>query len=342
MYMKQMQKCLAPALLLLLVVSCAKKQEIIPIPEMLRYDNPLERFSVMYPGNWATQSDAKRVTFYSSEDAKSRFIDPSSTGPLGAAITIAVEPQGTLTDVHQAVQASKDEIQGATIEPDQAITFSERPAVMYAYAYAVDEKTRLRGYKVFALADSTLYSFTAEGFNERFEANKAIMDSTFRAVRLFRPKTAATFSTGPSATMASYTSDHFEMQYPDNFESNFPKKKKDTIALIEFKGYREDCTIRVEVVPAKKNPLDKVFSAYRSSYEAGGQYRVKRTGETTIGGDKFLYLDLSAKKFEVDSRAYFAVKNDKVYYVFLSWYRPQANVYMPVFESSVKSLKITA
>lgn len=328
--------------LLAALLSCAKKQEIIPIPEMQRYDDPYERFSVMYPGNWVMQPDAKRATFYSSEDAKSRFIDPTSTGPLGAAMTIAIAPQDTLVDVEQAVQGSKDEIQGATIEADQSITFSDRPAVMYGYSYYVDEKTRLRGYKVFALADSTLYRFEAEGFNERFDAYRTIMDSTFRTIRLFRPKTAATFSTGPSTTLASYSSDHFEMEYPDNFESNFPQKKKETIELVEFKGYRQDCTIRVEVVPAKKNPLNKVFDAYKASYEAGGQYRVKRTAQMTVGGEQVLYLDLSARKFEVDSRAYFAVKNDRIYYVFLSWYRPQTNVYVPVFDNCVNSLKIKA
>jgi hypothetical protein len=340
MYMKQICRCLALALVVTVLVSCAKKQEVIPIPEMKRYDNPVERFSVMYPSTWAVQSDAKRASFYSTEDAKSRFIDPTSTGPLGAMMAIAFEPQGALADVNQAVQSSKDEIQGAKIEPDQSIMFSERPAVMYAYSYGVDDKTSLRGYKVFALADSTLYTFTAEGFNDRFEAYKPTMDSTFRAVRLMAPRTAATFSSAPSTTMTSVSTDHFEMEYPDNFNASFPKKAKDELAVVELKGYREDSKIRVEVTPAKKNALDKVFNTYKASYESGGQFRVKKSGELTIDGEKAMYIDLSYKKFEVDSRAYFAVKNDRVYYVFLSWYRPESNVYLPVFESSIKSLKL--
>jgi len=338
--MNQMQKVLALSLLLTMVLaSCAKKQEVIPVPEMKGYDNPSERFKVMYPGNWAVQSDAKRVSFYSSEDAKSRFIDPTSTGPLGAMITIAFDPQDSLTDISQAVQASKDEIQGARIEPDESVMYSERPAVKYAYSYSVDDKTALYGYKVFALADSTLYSFTAEGFNENFAAYKAIIDSTFKTVRLMAPRSAATFSSAPSTAMTSLTSDHFDIEYPDNFEASFPKKQKDEIAVAELKGYRADSKIRVEVNPAKKNTLGKVFSTYKSSFESSGLFRIGRSKEITIGGEKAMYLDLSYQKAEVDGRAYFAVKSDKVYYLFMTWYRPEGNVYLPVFESSVKSLK---
>lgn len=338
--MRKIYQAIAPALVLTsLFISCSKKQESNPIPTMQRYDNPFERFSVMYPSTWVTQADAKRVAFYTTEDAKARFIDPYSPGPLGAMIRIEVGAQDTLTEVNQAVQAARKEIEGATIEADQHIMFSERPAVMFAYSYRVDAKTRLSGYTVFALADSSLYRFTAEGFNDNFSANKAIIDSTFRGTRLMAKKTAASFSSAPSSTMLTYPSDLFEIQYPDNFEVGSTKKEKEALAVVELKGYRADSKIRVEVMPAKKNTLDKVFATYKSSYESGGQFRVKKTGELTIDGEKAMYIDLSYKKFDVDSRAYFAVKNDKVYYVFLSWYRPEGNVYVPVFESSVKSLK---
>jgi len=324
------------------LLSCAKKQETIAIGEMRRYDDPFERFNVMYPGDWVVQPDAKRVAFFSSEDAKSRFIDPTSTGPLGATIVITIQPQDTLSDVHQVVQASKDEIQGAKIDPDESVMFSERPAVKYGYAYGIDAETNLTGYKVFALSDSMLYTFTAEGFNDRLAVYQAVVDSAYRSVHLFRPKTSESFSTGPSTTLTQFSSDHFDMQYPDNFESNFPSKKKESLALVEFKGYRADCTIRVDVLPAKKNTVDKIFNTYKTSYESSGLYRVRKSGGATIGGENFMYIDLAAKKQDADSRAYFAVKNDKLYYVFMSWHRPESEVYLPVFENSVKTIKLKA
>ncbi len=322
-----------------LFISCEKKQENNPIPAMQRYDDTFERFNVMYPSTWVSQPDPKRVTFYTSEEVKSRFLDPYSPGPLGAMIRIEVSAQDSLADVSQAVQAARKEIEGATIEPDQNIMFSERPAVMFAYSYRVDQSTTLKGYTVMALADSSLYKFSAEGFNEHFSANKAIIDSTFRSARLMAKKTAASFSSAPSSTMSSFTSEQFDIDYPDNFESSIPSKGKDDIAVAEFKGYRADSKIRVEVVPAKKNALEKIVETYKASYDRGG-YRVKRAVQATIGGENFSLIDLAAKKYDVDGRAYLTVKNDKVYHVFMTWYRPETSVYVPVFESSVKTLKL--
>ena len=322
-----------------LFISCDKKQENNPIPAMQRYDDPFERYNVMHPSTWVSQPDAKRVTFYTTEEAKSRFIDPYSPGPLGAMIRVEVGAQDSLSDVQQAVQAARKEIEGATIEPDQNIMFSERPAVMFAYSYRVDETTRLSGYTVIALADSSLYEFTAEGFNDYFSANKAIIDSTFRSTRLMAKKTAASFSSAPSSTMSSFTSEQFDIDYPDNFESRIPSKGKDIVAAAEFKGYRADSNIRVEVLPAKKNALEKIVETYKATYEKGG-YSVKRTAQASINGETFTYIDLSAKRQEADGRLYLAVKNDKIYLVVMTWYRPERNVYLPVFESSIKSLKL--
>jgi len=336
---KSCQVMTVVALLAALLTSCSDQPKNNPIPAMQRYDDTFERFSVMYPSTWVPQPDAKRVTFYTSEEVKSRFLDPYSPGPLGARILIEVGAQDSLTDVSQAVQAARKELEGATLEPDQNIMFSERPAVMFAYSYRVDESTRLSGYTVMALADSSLYKFTAEGFNDHFSANKAIIDSTFRSTRLIAKKTAASFSSAPSSMMSSFTSEQFDIEYPDNFESSIPSKSKDGIAVAEFKGYRADSKIRVEVVPAKKNTLAKIVETYKASYDRGG-YRVKRSAQTTIGGENFSYIDLAAKKYDVDARAYLAVKNDKVYHVFITWYRPETNVYVPVFEGSIKTLKL--
>jgi len=338
--MRKIFQCIVLAVALSsLFIACDKKQENNPIPAMQRYDDPFERFSAMYPGTWVPQQDAKRATFYTSEEVKSRFLDPYSPGPLGALIRIEVGAQDSLADVSHAVQAARQGLEGATLEPDQNIMFSERPAVMFAYSYRVDESTRLSGYTVLAVADSSLYTFTAEGFNDHFSANKAIIDSTFRSTRLMAKKTAASFSSAPSSTMSSFTSEQFDIDYPDNFESRIPTKGKDVVAAAEFKGYRADSNIRVEVVPAKKNTLEKIVETYKASYDKGG-YRVKRAAQTTIGGENFSYIDLAAKKYDVDARAYLTVKNDKVYHVFMTWYRPEANVYVPVFENSIKTLKL--
>ncbi len=77
-------------------------------------------------------------------------------------------------------------------------------------------------------------------------------------------------------------------------------------------------------------------------YARGVEYGrdVCMEANATIDGNRAALIDLTYSKGEVDSRAYFAVKGNKMYYIFLTWYRPQANAYVPVFEKMVASLKI--
>jgi hypothetical protein len=93
------------------------------------------------------------------------------------------------------------------------------------------------------------------------------------------------------------------------------------------------------VSDAKNLTVDKVVAQNEANLQKAG-YRIKKKANATIDGNKAALIDLTYTKGEVDSRAYFTVKENKLYFLFLTWYRPQTNVYVPVFEKMVASLKI--
>src|SRR5258706_458928 len=99
----------------------------------------------------------------------------------------------------------------------------------------------------------------------------------------------------------------FTMQYPDNLgvASVTAREKANKDYVLELRADRQDCSIHIDVFGAQKLTVDKVWAQNK------GKYKAKGTGETTIDGAKAYWVDYSPVK-DISSRAYFAVKNDKV------------------------------
>jgi len=328
--------------LCVLSLSCAKKKAVT-MPEMVRYEDSFERFSLSYPKTWLVQADAQQVRIYSSEVAMDKFLNPTSPGQGGCEIALAVKDLDTLKTLNQIVARFKAEDQGvSTFAPEERVTLAGYDAIKVPYATPVDARNTIHGFRTFALENNTLYTFGCAAFNELFEEYKAIFDSTTKSMKLAKPKVTAARAAEfvPSETYETYSSNYCDVTYPDNFEYSFPKRPKESEFLIEFKGVREDCILRVEVSPAKKNPVEKIFEVYKADSEKSGKYVIRGSGESTIDGNKAPYLNLSLKGVAVDSKAYFVVKSDKRFYIFLSWYRPEAAFYLPAFEKSVATMKI--
>ena len=67
--------------------------------------------------------------------------------------------------------------------------------------------------------------------------------------------------------------------------------------------------------------------------------KARSTGKGTIGGEPALYVSYSPRA-QVESRAYFAVKNDRVYRVTLNWYKPQEVEYTAAYDKVLASIKL--
>lgn len=325
---------------LLLFSSCAKKKTI-EVGEFESYQDPLYGFGISYPKEWLVEPESgKRVRIYSSRDAYERFLDPLGTKPAGVRIEVGVDTTKgiTLESYIEAVKQQYAEI--STIGQEETTTLGGNPAVKIPYSTQVDRKNVIRGYRIATLKDNAITYVDVEGFNELFDDYKVVFDTALTTVRLARllvGKTKEDISK-PADTFDTYKGKFFDIAYPTNFDYRFPQKP-DTDVIMEMKGYREDCTVRIEVSDAKSLTVEKVVAQNEVIFQKAG-YTIKKRATTSIDGQPAAVIDLSYTKGEVDSRAYFAVKDNKMYYIFLTWYRPQANIYVPVFEKMVASLKL--
>jgi hypothetical protein len=187
---------------------------------------------------------------------------------------------------------------------------------------------------VYIAGDTALYkvSFMAFGDDQATIHSQifAAMQGSFE-IPVVVKKTDDKWAASPN--METYTSNYFTLQYPENMEFvDAPKGKMDL--AWERRADRFDCTIHIDVFGAQKLTVDKVWEQNKGKYKAA-----KGTGTMTIDGEKAFWVDYSPRT-NVNSRAYFVVKNDKVIRTTLNWFAPQKDVYFPVFENSVKSIKL--
>jgi hypothetical protein len=325
---------------ILLLSSCAKKKAI-PVGEFESYQDPIYGFGISYPTEWVKDPEVgRRFRAYSSFDARDRFLDP--TGPKQAGVMLEV---GIDTTRGMSLESYVDNVRDQygtmfTFEQPQAMTLDGNHALKLGYSMKVDARNFIRGYRIASVKDNLLTYVDVEGFNDLLEDYKGIFDTALTTVRFGRPLTVKGKEdiSKPAETFDKYTGKLFDIAYPTNFDIKFPQKPNVDLVM-ELKGYRQDCTVRIEVSDAKNLTVEKVTEQNRVNLQKAG-YRIKRTAIATIDGNRATLIDLTYAKGEVDSRAYFTVKENKMYYIFLTWFRPQANVYVPTFEKMVSSMKI--
>ena len=323
-----------------LVPSCSKKKAI-QVGEFESYQDQVFGFGISYPKEWVKDPEVgKRIRIYSSFDARDRFIDPTGSKPAGVYIEVGIDTTRGLT-LDSYVEGVKERYREvSTLGEETKMTLDGNRAIRIPYSTKVDNRNTIRGYRIAALKDNVVTYVDVQGFNELNDDYKVVFDTALSTVRFGRFTTARTKEdiSKPAETFDTYKGKMFDIAYPTNFDFKFPQKPN-TDVVMELKGYRQDCTMSVEVSDAKNLTVEKVVAQNETIFQKVG-YKIKKKANATINGNRAALIDLTYSKGEVDSRAYFAVKGNKMYYIFLTWYRPQANVYVPVFEKMVASLKI--
>jgi chitodextrinase len=324
----------------LLLVSCSKKQ-VIPVGEFESYQDPAYGFGISYPKDWIKDPQVgRRVRIYSSFDARDRFLDPTGSKQAGVYIEVGIDTtKGQTLDAY-AEDVEKDMAGIWTVKPEEQTTLEDLPAIKIPFTIPIDSRNQVVGYRIAASKDNVITYVEASGFSGVFDDYKLIIDTSLTTVRFGRLMTAKSKEdiSKPSETFETYKGEFFDLEYPSNFEYRLPKKPNTDIVM-DLKGYREDCTMKIEVSDAKNLTVDKVVAQNEGNLLKAG-YRTKKKASVTIDGNKAALIDLTYAKGDVDSRAYYTVKNNKMYFIFLTWYRPQAKVYVPIFEKMVSSLKL--
>ncbi len=327
---------------MLLVSACAKKKEYPQIAEWEKYSDPFFGLSFTHPKGWHLTAEGGRITLTSSYEAAERFVDPRAEDKreddLDIQITVFHERPDSLQPLDEIVNTYTKErsSEGFIVKPVETIIIDSTEARKFSFAGNYTQTNKLSTTRVYAIRDSVQYYLEYAAFNDLFVPYSYIMDSLIASIRLPRPKVKAADvdESLPSTTFTDFSNNILKISYPDNFETSFPAAKGDMKFSLELKGYRQDCTVRIDIFPAKGLAVDKVFEQNQNKYA-----RASKGGEMTISGQKAIYLNYSPAR-DIASRAYFLVKDDQVYRIIMNYFTPMRAAFLPVFEQTVKSLKI--
>jgi len=321
--------------ILFILIGCEKKIEPIKVGEMNEYRDPAFGFKIKYPKEWKNFGEAGKAVFAKSQEVVNKFMDPR-TGEEGAQLTVLIVKYGAET-ADGLVSAGKEELkqtwQTIQLMPDEKITVAGKQATKVGYGIPVTSKKQISGYDIFIPGDSAMYKITCLGYGDQYSAHNDIYTAMINSFEL--PLFVAKISDrwAPSSNMETYKSDFFTLLYPDNLEFVTVKKAaKDDFAM-EMRADRLDCSIHIDVFGAQKLPVEKVWEQNK------GKYNAKGTGQIQIDGQNAFWADYSPRK-DIASRVHFLVKNDKVIRVTINYFAGQKDLYFPVFENMVKSLKL--
>jgi hypothetical protein len=319
--------------LLMLAAGCGKK-EVLPVPvgKMNEYRDPGFGFTMQYPGNWKQLGTVGKALFTESQDMADKFIEPTKGIEGGRVIVEAIpfggkKPEEMMTDGKAALVEQQAEV-GA----DAVVTVGGKQAVKIPYSIQATSKSKIFGYEIYVPGDTAMYKLTIEGYGDQFNAYAGVFDAMVKSFTVPVVVAKAPDTWSPAPTSSPLDSKFFTMTYPDNMEF-VDVKKGDKDYVVEMRADRLDVSIHVDVFGAVGLTVDKVWEQNK------GRYKSRGTGETALDGNKTYWVDYSPVA-NIGSRAYFTVKNDKVIRTTLNWFAPKRDVYFPVLEAMVKSMKI--
>ena len=308
----------------------------VAIAEWEQYQEPFFLCTFKYPKGWQLSSDGTKISLYSLPDGAEKFFSPTSRGEGGSQVVVSYEKVQNQT-LEGLAETFKSEMtaSGYVIQASTNRIVDGTNAVEVNYSGKFDEDTRLTTSRTLILKDTLMFYVQYSGFNDFFIKNLDARDSLLATLRLPRPKVVDTKIDPalPSAEFQQFANNILEVSYPSNFESSFPMPKGEVKFSVELKGYRQDCSVRIDEFSAKGNNLDKVFEQNQKFYKA------KSKGETKIDALPAKYLDYNPAS-GIESRVYFVVKNDNVFRIITNHYAPLKKDFVPAFQKTVSSIKI--
>jgi hypothetical protein len=327
--------CVAP----LLWQGCGKKAVKVNISEWERFEDPYFRVTFAYPKGWfVVPPEAGKITIYNTQDASNKFFDPTSTNPPGVRVVVSQDKDTLNSTLEQFAKDFRDDKTQSNFDVKQTVdrTIEGLPAKEVSYSGFYDKETKLSGTRVFVWKDSSFYSLTYEAFNELYDPYKVVYDSAIASLTLPKPREKSKNPLDqvlPAKETKVIKNDVLEITVPDNMDATYPKATGEVTFNMRLMIYRVDCTIEVDVRPAKKLALDKVVEQNSKKIA-----NVKGKGSATIDGEKSQYFNYSPGK-DIKSRIYFLVKNNKIYRIIMNYYAPMEKNFLPAFDKAIASIR---
>jgi hypothetical protein len=320
----------------LMTGGCGKKAEKVTLAGFDRYQDPYFSVHFNYPRGWQVFPSQDKISVYSIPEVADRFYAYSPEGKDGAMLMVSAMKMDTLKSLDKIVNGRQSELSdnGFVISEVKAQSLGGAPGMLLHYSGAIDAKTRVEGLQISAVKDSFVYSVKYEGFNKVFASCQTVFDTVLATIKLPEPKSKKTTEADlakPSSTFTVFENNFLKISHPDNFEPEFPKPKPPADFALDLKGYRQDCTVHVDILPAKGLTLDKVIE------QNAKLFKEQSRGEAQIDGQRSVYINYSPVA-GIQSRVYFTVKNDKIYRIIMNYYAPMKADYLPAFEKVATSL----
>jgi hypothetical protein len=320
-----------------LIPGC-KKNAASDIKDWAQFQDQFFKVSFNYPKDWVVVTESKKVIISSSAEAAEKFFDHDSRKADGFQIIVASERSDSLQDYTKYIQDFKNSklAEGFTVKEIEDATIEGLGAKKVSYAGAYDEKTKIKAACVATLKDSAIYYVQIAGFNDQFDTYKFILDTVLNTLTLPKPKIQ---SKDPNAFVlpSQYTkiikNNVLEVTVPDNMNETYPTPKGEVTFVMNLKIYREDCTMDIDVRPAKKLSLDKVVDQNSKKLS-----NVTGKGTTAISGENAPFFNYTPAP-RIKSRIYFTVKNDKIYRVIFNYYAPMEKDFLSAYEKVIASIR---
>ena len=316
-----------------------KKNSAADIKEWAQFQDQFFKVSFNYPKDWVVVPEAKKVTISSSAEAAEKFFDHDSRKVDGVQIVVASERSDSLQDYVKYIQDLKNNkaAEGFTVKEIVDAKIEDLAAKRVTYLGAYDEKTKIKVTCVVTLKDSTIYYAQFSGFNNQYDPYSFILDTVLKTLVLPKPKIQSKDPNAfvlPSQFTKVIKNNVLEMTVPDNMNETYPAPKGEVTFNMNLKIYREDCTMDIDIRPAKKLPLNKVVDQNSKKIA-----NVTGKGSATIGGENTQFFNYSPAR-GIKSRIYFMVKNDKIYRVIFNYYAPMEKDFLPTFEKVIASIRL--
>lgn len=314
------------------LIGCSeKKMEAVPVGEMKEYKDPGLGWSINYPANWpVVNAEVGHARFYNATGVDSKFRVPNEPGTIGVEISVDV---AKASDAAAQIQKNIAEMKsgGFQLEPEENITVNGMTATKVKYGANYGKNSIIHGHHVYVSKDSTVYDLGFAGFGQMYGAYAQVFDAALNSFKPAKPKEKGADETLPSESFSPFNGKTASFDYPDNFNSTNPARGSYE-ELAEFRGVRQDCSIRYDVSPAKGLTLEKVFEQKKGLIRGGS------SGKATVGGQPAMSLNGAVTK-DVQRKMYFVVRNDKIMRFTVDWYRPQSAQYTAAYDKVIASVK---
>jgi hypothetical protein len=225
---------------------------------------------------------------------------------------------------------------GYKVEPAQPKKIEGNDAKLITFSGLRATDAKVKTSRLVMVKDSMMVHAQYAHFNDMFDPYKTVMDSLFASLTLPKPKSAAEAANPalPSSEFDTFDNFAVKLQHPSNFEASTPRPKGDIQFAVDLKGYRQDCSVHLDIRPAKGLSVDKVFDQNIKFFQPISK------GETTVDGLKAPFVNFRPPVKGIFGRAYFIVKSDKMVRVIFSINESMKADFLPAFEKIVSSIKI--